>query len=293
MMQYETGTLRRLQLTELEILDAIAALCEKNNIKWFLDSGSALGAVRHQGFIPWDDDIDIGMPRQDYDRFLDIAPRELAPDYYLCTPDTTDHYSVTFAKVCKTGTKFFTEESIDAGFEPGIFVDVFPYDHISSNPRKAGMQRFQAVFLVRALYLYYSKNIVVPNKGFVGRLQKIACTWAHYIVRAFADEAAIKSRFKQLSLLCSAQEGGGYLIFSYPYVGPFPYSMLNNLEIMSFEGRTFPVPNDVKNYLEICYGPNWNVLPPESKRKNHAPLVLDFGNDEHALRKGVRRDFGD
>ena len=76
-MQYEQNTLRRLQIAELGILEAIDHVCRENGIMYFIDSGTVLGARRHGGFIPWDDDIDLGMPRDDFERFLEVAPEAL------------------------------------------------------------------------------------------------------------------------------------------------------------------------------------------------------------------------
>ena len=80
-MQYEQATLRRLQMMELEILEAIDSVCREHGITYFLDSGTVLGARRHGGFIPWDDDIDLGMPREDYERFLEVAPVALGEGF--------------------------------------------------------------------------------------------------------------------------------------------------------------------------------------------------------------------
>lgn len=85
--------LRKLQLTELEILDVISCFCKERGISWFMDSGTCLGAVRHGGFIPWDDDIDIGMLREDYDVFCEAAARELPDGYSLHTPLNTNNYA--------------------------------------------------------------------------------------------------------------------------------------------------------------------------------------------------------
>ena len=82
-MQYEQDELRRLQLVELDILRDIDKVCREHGIRYFLDSGTLLGAVRHGGFIPWDDDVDLGMPRHDYERFLEIAPRALGDAYVV------------------------------------------------------------------------------------------------------------------------------------------------------------------------------------------------------------------
>ena len=139
-MQYDPDDLRQLQLVELEVLLAIDKLCARYDIPYFLDSGSALGAMRHGGFIPWDDDIDIGMLREDYERFVAVALDELPEGYRLLTPDVTEGYAPMWAKVMREGTKFYTRETLEAGLDQGVFVDVFPYDRLCEDVREAQRQ---------------------------------------------------------------------------------------------------------------------------------------------------------
>ena len=99
-------TLRQVQLDQLEIAKDIKRVCEENGIRYHLAFGSLLGAVRHKGFIPWDDDMDFGMLREDYERFLEIAPKKLKDEFFLQTWHTDPYYPLAFAKVRKKGTVF-------------------------------------------------------------------------------------------------------------------------------------------------------------------------------------------
>ncbi len=94
-------SLKKLQKLELEMLLKIVDICEKNNITYYLFGGTLIGAVRHEGFIPWDDDIDLGMPRPDYEKFLEIAESELGENYDLLTPFKNPKYQFSFSKVIK------------------------------------------------------------------------------------------------------------------------------------------------------------------------------------------------
>ena len=118
-------TLRRLQNAELAVLEDVRALCEKENIAWFALGGCCIGAFRHGGFIPWDDDIDICMLRADYDRFLEAATKDTAfqKKYKLIIPGKESTYPCMFAKVSKRGTKNMTAELLEAGCDVGIHLD--------------------------------------------------------------------------------------------------------------------------------------------------------------------------
>ena len=124
-MQYEQNTLRRLQIAELGILEAIDRVCRENGIMYFIDSGTVLGARRHGGFIPWDDDIDLGMPRDDFERFLEVAPEALGERFCVTCSRTNPHQAALFGKVMLAGTRFVTDETEEAGFKQGVFVDIF------------------------------------------------------------------------------------------------------------------------------------------------------------------------
>ncbi len=121
--------IKEVQAIELEILLEVDRICREYEIPYFLDSGTLLGAVRHKGFIPWDDDIDIGMLRSDYERFLSIANRELGSEYFLQTY-RTDGAPIMFAKVRKKGTTFVEFRLRNIPMEHGLFIDVFPYDFL-------------------------------------------------------------------------------------------------------------------------------------------------------------------
>lgn len=275
-MEYQNSELRQLQLVELDILKVIDSLCKEYKIEYFLDSGTALGAKRHRGFIPWDDDIDIGMLRQDYDRFLKIASESLPLGYELCAPGANQGYAPMFAKVMKSGTKFQTRETLESGFEQGIFVDIFPYDIMSCVTKQQRRQIRSCRMWQSVSYLYHSKSITVPHSGVLGVAEKFACRVAHGLIHFFINEQAIIDAY-QKALVCEGDSGSQVMAFAYPIGEGYEVEMLLPSVDLEFEGDNYPAPCCIENYLTAMYGKDWNKLPPENKRRNHAPVILDFG----------------
>lgn len=125
---------KELWAIQLDMVYKVQQICEKYKIKYFADAGTMLGAVRHRGFIPWDDDIDIMMPAEDYDKFIEIAKKELQHPYFLQT-DWTDECCYCHAKIRRTDTTGILAKDISAkfNFNQGIFIDIFPMEYVPEN----------------------------------------------------------------------------------------------------------------------------------------------------------------
>lgn len=132
-MQYKENDLKQLHKILYEILQEINRICVKFNIPYFLIGGSAIGLYYDNGILPWDDDLDIGMTRDNYNRFLTVAVQELKTDYFLSCVDTDIHTPFFYSKVKKRGTLFVEDYYKDVDMHHGIFVDIFPYDRIPDN----------------------------------------------------------------------------------------------------------------------------------------------------------------
>ena len=135
----------------LELLGTFDCVCKKHEIKYQLFAGSALGAIRHQGIIPWDDDLDVVMLRKDYERFLEVAPKELDEKYYL-QAEFSDHWPMFFSKLRKNNTTFLErQQPKDKQMHQGIYIDIFPCDNLSDNS------------LIRYLQFFASKIIIAKS----------------------------------------------------------------------------------------------------------------------------------
>lgn len=283
-LSFKPGALERLQATEFEILEVVADFCDSHGIKWFLDSGTALGAVRHKGFIPWDDDIDIGMLRSEYDRFIELATTEGLPDgYQLCAPTLTENYIPVFAKICKQGTKFWTKETIDAGFDQGIFIDVFPYGVVSADEAHRKRQVSRALRYTRMLYLYYSDCADHPVAGFKAPIVHAGFKAAHAILHRTANPKRLHELFEEGIRCPEGTESDESLDFTFAYRAPMKTRFIAETIEAEFEGRCFPIPCDYEGYLTNKFGPTWMELPPESERRTHVPRLVDFGDGVNVI----------
>ena len=144
---YTSEELQQLHQVLYEILEQIIRICKKHQIPYFVIGGTAIGALYDQAILPWDDDVDIGMLREDYDRFLQVAPQELGADYFLSTVESDPHSPYYFAKVKKEHTCFIDPLFPQVPMHPGIFVDIFPFDRIPDHPTLRRLQHEAVKFV--------------------------------------------------------------------------------------------------------------------------------------------------
>lgn len=277
----DDSALAQLKAVELSVLIAVGSLCDKFGINWWLDGGTCLGAMRHKGFIPWDDDIDIGMMRSDYDRFCNIAPAELPDGFSFHDSRNSPGYAAMFCKVYKDGTLFENQEGRDSGSAMGIFVDVFPYDLLYEEPELRSRQLKLALNAQRRSYLYHSGNITVPHRGFLGSVEKAGCKVLHFIERASNKDPLEYQRQFNRAIPDSSVGAVGRecLTLAWPNMNPISMDDIFPLAQAEFEGELYPVPRLTDKYLTTMYG-DWRAIPKEEDRHTHLPLLIDFGNGE-------------
>lgn len=279
--QYDKDVLKKLQNVQLEILSDFIDICEKNNLDYFLVFGTALGAVRHKGFIPWDDDVDVGMLREDYNKFLEIAKMQLSNKYEILTPLTNKEYACSVTHFEKKNTSFIPETSKDLKCNMGINIDIFAFDNIADEKFKKNVQAKKAWFLGRLLFLRGTAHPIIPIKGIRGEIAKIICVIAHYILVIFN----ISAPFIYKKLLKVSKK---YNNISTEYVTCFEdFAPINDmirrkdifpLKKIKFENLEVNVPNKNHELLTGMYG-DYMKIPPKDKRINHCPYVLDFGEE--------------
>ena len=271
-------TLRRVQLTQLEMAREIKRVCGLLDIPYHLDSGSLLGAVRHKGFIPWDDDLDIGMTRLNYERFINEAPSVLSDNYTLQTWHNDLNYGLPFAKLRKKGTIYMEETSESSGAETGFYIDIFPYNAYPDQKKQRKKQGLK-YDLYRRLILVKCNYSPWRASGSTDVVKRVLYSLAKILVVFISKEHLIK----KYERTCTEYEAN-HTEYVFPS-GTSNYgkwvikrNCIEDLIELQFEDDYFLCPNDFDAYLRAAYG-DYMKLPPEDKRENrHRIIKIDFGN---------------
>lgn len=266
-------TLRLVHALQLKITLEIRRICEAHHIPFFLTAGSTLGAVRHKGFIPWDEDMDIGMLRQDYDRFLQVCQTELGEEYFLQTWDTEPDYPMSLAKIRLNDTLFVEAFSRDTSFHHGIFVDIFPYDSVPESPFLRHVQSIGYYLLNRMLWIKKGCGTNMKDT----RSQAIR----YYFFRLFSlpfPYSAVKALFNRMQTLYNGQNTP-YIVT----VGSYSYrkemilrDWATDLAPVLFENVSLPTYRNWDAYLRHMYG-DYMKLPPMEKRHKHDIISVNLG----------------
>lgn len=268
-------TIRNLQLIELNILNEVIEVCDKYNIKYFLDSGTALGALRHKGFIPWDDDIDIGMTRVNYDKFIKITQEALSNELFLQIRKTDIKSPYYFARVRKNNTTYMEWDKRNLKIHHGIYIDIFPYDNIPNNKKKR--ERFQIkcellmkIYKIRSIPDRYKK----PEKKLKWWIVALIRRMLHYIMCPLPInffENILDKTFRKYNNVETKY------ITCLSYGGPYTFNKedIFPMKNLTFENKIYSTPNNIDSYLKELYG-DYMELPPKEKRVGHEPYKLTF-----------------
>jgi len=249
------NVLREAQLIMLDMLIEFDAICRKHQLTYWLDSGSLLGAVRHQGFIPWDDDIDIAMPIEDYNRFLDIANDELSNEIFLQTSQTDTDFKFDYAKLRsnKANIVEFHEKDKSINYHQGVFIDIFPMLTIENSADNKNLydNTLKEIRDVSAISLHTPNGKDDPAK-----------------------RAVLIASLKQKHQGWEADKTNVIYGGEMPDVAAwFNIGKVFPLTTLAFEGHRFPVPNDPSHYLDAIYSFDYRQLPSEDKRIIHAHSI--------------------
>ena len=247
--------IHELRQIQIGILDEVHPFCESHNLRYFLSSGTLIGAVRHKGYIPWDDDIDIYMPRKDYEKFL-ATYHDQTGRFKAINPYQESNYYYTFAKVVDLRTKMIETET--EGYEIGVYMDIFPVDYVTDD-----LQERKRVFKLKKL-LYKIRRCKISNAN---PLRSRLAYWcykslpvsAHYVFRLIQRLIVLG---KPTRTVCNMTEAGPKI------KGCFPAEDIASSVDIEFEGKLYKTMVGYKDYLERTYG-DYMTLPPVEQRVTH------------------------
>lgn len=270
-------TLKEIQLIELKILQEIHELCLKHEISYYMSGGTLLGAVRHKGFIPWDDDIDIFMPRREYNRFCEIAPTELPACLELQNRALTEKFPFWFSKVIQKRTCLIENQMPKSIM--GVYVDIFPIDGLPANPLK----RFWLENKMRILNRL-SLAQVCADQGLLYQSTLLKRQLKRLAVLLTPDRFIEKQNKSLLQYDFYTSELVKNLSTDGKSREKVPLAYMGKPKLMTFEGRQFFGMAQAERYLSHFYG-DYTQLPPEAERDSHhkyTAVYLD-GWDMHSL----------
>lgn len=268
--------LRQLQMLQLEMLIEVDRICKKSGIRYNIIAGTLLGAIRHSGYIPWDDDADIAMLRSEYEKFRDACKTTLDKSrFYFQDHRNTKGYRWGYGKLRRKNTLFLREHQEHMPYEQGVFIDIFPLDGVSDNYFLRSIKNLEC-FCVRKIF--WSKVGKIAEKSFWKRQvyklldkipEKIIFNYYHNMIRN-----ANRKKTQMVRILMFPTPNGTYGYYRNWY---------ENSVDTEFEGRIFQGIKDYDSYLNFKFG-EYMELPPVEKRKMHpvSEIKLLIGRDGNA-----------
>lgn len=257
----------KLKSAILFIADEIDRICRKYNITYTISSGTMLGAIRHKGFIPWDDDFDIEMRRDEFERFITICDKELNNNiFYLQTDKTEQFYAYSFAKIQLNGTLFMEDFSSNVPIHHGIFVDIFPLDKVPNNRIKASIMKINNHIIKSMIWIKCGYGTLQHKKKF--------SYWLLRIAAAFFKLETLKLFRRDLLNKYNSNPTNYFFISDYPRYR-LKCTWYETFCEYNFNGHLFYGLKNYDEYLKEMYG-DYMVLPPEAERYNHSNGVISI-----------------
>lgn len=255
-------TVEEMRQTQIAILDHIDDLCRKNGINYWIDYGTLIGAVRHKGYIPWDDDIDISMFRADYDRFVDICRNTDESRYFLSCVEKDESCMYPFGKMIDRYTELY--ELGEKGIRTGVYIDIFTVD---GAPKEKKIQRkaFRRLDLYGRLRKYQlpmgKAPLSLKRVGVLFAREVIKLLPRQYFTRKIVENAR-KYANPDSEYVCQLTDP-----YSYGH-WVVERKVFSELTVLPFEGKKYPAPKAYDEWLKLQYG-NYMEIPPAEKQVGH------------------------
>lgn len=270
--------LRQLQLTQLEILKVIDNFCRANGINYSLYAGTLLGAVRHGGFIPWDDDLDICMKRSEYNKFIEAWLANGPEGYILQNKETEPEFTQSFTKIRKDHTTFLQSKEEAGKYHTGIFVDIFPIDRMPNEGLAKKIFDFRCM-----LYQLYTREFVPPKSG---RATKIITS---VLLKCTSSKGRKRLRGKLLDKITKNDDDPNLNTAAIETMASlkirFPKDMLDSYVNLKFEDGEFMCFKDWDEHLKCKFKDYMKLPPKEEQTWKHHPLIIDFERNLEEINK--------
>ena len=265
-----------LQKCLLDIYQDVARVCDKYNLFIMLGGGSVLGAIRHQGFIPWDDDMDAMMPREDYNKFIQYFDSELGEKYFLEAPRTNNKSGILYMQIIKKGTKLVCLNNLYEDDKNGLRIDIFPIERTSSSKLKRKIVGCFSNFSYRLLHSIPFSTVHAKNplykQCYQYNLQTKFIYYTRYFIGIILSIFPQKKLFDAYDKFISSIKGNEYCTIPTGrkhYEGEtLPRTVFLPTKTATFEGVEVNIPNDADAYLKNLYG-DYMKIPPVEKRERH------------------------
>lgn len=270
--RYDDETLKHLQQVDLKILKDFIQICEDNNLTYFIYFGSLIGAIRHQGFIPWDDDIDVVMFREDFEKLNQILEKDVNEEYIFFNVLNEDTYHYNWGRLLLKNTLFKEWWGDQVDYTPHIFIDIFILDNIPNNKFKRFIHRWTCYCLN-----LLSTHAIIKHEN-TSKIKKIIQQSIYYTVKILPISPYTLKK-KCVKAFTKYQYEDCEEVCDFPSSGVMPVSFKTDwfpIKKAKFEDIEVNIPNNYDKILKMDYG-NYMELPPEETRFNPAPEEIDFG----------------
>jgi len=272
---YTEEQIKKIQEIEIRNLKEIKRVCEKIGVEFFLYGGSLIGAVRHTGFVPWDDDLDIAMSRDDYMKFVKEAPKYLSDEYYLQTPYSDKKSPYFYSKLRLRGTKCIEYAHHKMNIEQGIYVDIYPIDKMPEDKEEFLRLYNEFQKTVRLFVWRQCIHPYIPADSLKRRV-KNGIKWCVGIALRLIPHNVFVKKLDKIMTLHNDKNTNLYGNYSYfdpvnlfKDIYPFEKAIFENIEVN--------LPNQWDYHLTSRYG-DYMQMPPEDERIGHKPYILEFGD---------------
>lgn len=279
-MKNKNEWVEKLHSSEIKILDEFDRICKKNGLKYFFTGGTLIGAVRHKGFIPWDDDIDVGMTRPDFDKFIKCCKNDLKDEFYLDYFKSNKNGFRLYAKLNLKNTLFIESSTKNIkNIDNGIWLDIFPFDNLNKVNSKSHILKHRMIVTIMKIV-----NLKLGFKSYLSEYRK-----NHKIIMFFVDVFAkicpkrLLLNLAHLIITSNKNNNSEYIANMTVELVRFKESHRRNevfpVTKLEFEGKKYYCPKEYDKILTKVYG-DYMKLPPVEKRVTHEPCLIKFEDGE-------------